>query len=98
MNGDNALQRELLEEKASALARIGGVLQNTTDRLHGIRRQLESASPDERRALAQAYQLLLKCAMRYRWYLEVQREAVGIRSHRVIDSVYPIPPPFSESA
>jgi hypothetical protein len=44
MNGDNALQRELLEEKASALARIGGVLQNTIERLHGIRRQLESAS------------------------------------------------------
>lgn len=31
-------------------------------------------------------------AVRYRWYLEVQREALGIRNHRSLDEFYPMPP------
>jgi hypothetical protein len=30
--------------------------------------------------------------MKYRWYLEVQREAIGLRQHQHLDEFYPIPP------
>ena len=29
--------------------------------------------------------------MKYRWYLEVQREALGLRHHRMLDEFYAIP-------
>lgn len=32
----------------------------------------------------------------YRWYLEVQREALGLRRHHVLDELYPIPEPIRE--
>jgi hypothetical protein len=31
-------------------------------------------------------------ALRYRWYLEVQRESVGLRHHHCLDEFYRIPP------
>ena len=33
-------------------------------------------------------------ALRHRWYLEVQREALGIRNHRRLDEFYPMPAPL----
>jgi hypothetical protein len=97
MNGDNALQQGAARGKGLG-ARAHRRRAAEHDRASARNPSSARIRVDERRALTQAYRLLLKRAMRYRWYLEVQREAVGIRSHRVIDSVYPIPPPFSESA
>ena len=31
-------------------------------------------------------------ALKYRWYLEVQREALGIRRHEALDEFYKVPP------
>ena len=39
-----------------------------------------------------AYEALRKQARRYRWYLEVQREALGLVRHDDLDRFYPIPP------
>jgi hypothetical protein len=33
-------------------------------------------------------------AVTYRWYLEVQREALGLRQHHRLDEFYPIPAPI----
>jgi hypothetical protein len=33
-------------------------------------------------------------AAKYRWYLEVQREAVGLRRQDVLDEMHRIPPPL----
>jgi hypothetical protein len=95
MNGayDN-LQRELLEERAAALARIGGRLQEAIDGLSAIRGRLPDARGDEQGRLIGAYRALRAHAIRYRWYLEVQREVVGFRNHRWIDQLYRIPEPL----
>jgi hypothetical protein len=34
-------------------------------------------------------------ARRYRWYLEVQRESVGLTRHEALDELYPIPGPLT---
>lgn len=43
------------------------------------------------RALSQAYQRTLQKATTYRYYLIVQREAIGFRSHWDVDRLYPLP-------
>jgi hypothetical protein len=38
-----------------------------------------------------AWQSLRARAVTYRWYLEVQREALGMRRHDVLDEFYEVP-------
>ena len=75
---------ELNEERVAALSRISRRLEALIDQL-GVTRDVE----EHRRLRAEAN--------RYRWYLEVQREALGIRSHAGLDEFYAIPAPL-ESA
>ncbi len=42
-------------------------------------------------ALVDEYRSLRRQARRYRWYLEIQREAIGLRRHELLDELYPIP-------
>jgi hypothetical protein len=46
-------------------------------------------SPDVTR-----YRELRRRAVRYRWYLEVQREALGLHPDHRLDEFYSIPPPL----
>lgn len=87
------LQRELVDEKAAALARIGRGLQDALEELERVRGELERADPMTRARLVDGYRALWRRAARYRWYLEVQREAVGLRTHDRLDDAYPFPPP-----
>ena len=41
--------------------------------------------------LVDEYRSLRRQARRYRWYLEIQREAIGLRRHELLDELYPIP-------
>jgi hypothetical protein len=63
-----------------------GALRALRDRLAG----------PERAAQTRAYGALRERALLYRWYLEVQREALGLRGHDVLDEVYPRPTPILE--
>jgi hypothetical protein len=38
-----------------------------------------------------AWRDLRTLAVKYRWYLEVQREALGMRRHDVLDEFYKVP-------
>ncbi len=92
-----SLLKELQEERAAALARISRRLERLLDQLQAAREQLQSGDYDRRgdndRALhLAAYRELHKEAVKYRWYLEVQREAIGLRQHQHLDEFYPIPP------
>jgi hypothetical protein len=82
----------LHEDRAAALGRIGGTLQSLLDTLNAIRAQLPAVSERERPAALARYGALLERARTWRWYLEVQREAVGLTRHDSIDDVYPLPP------
>ncbi len=85
------LLRELNEERAAALLRISKTLESLIHQLRASRERVRSASgPDREREMA-AWQSLRARAVRYRWYLEVQREALGMRRHEVLDEFYELP-------
>jgi hypothetical protein len=85
------LLRELHEERLAALRRISRVLESLIEQLGDLRERVRGASgPDREREIA-AWRDLRALAVKYRWYLEVQREAVGMRRHDVLDEFYKVP-------
>ncbi len=88
-----SLLRELQEERAAALARISRRLERLIEQLQATREQIAHGRDEDRARDLAAYRDLHKQALKYRWYLEVQREAIGLRQHQRIDEFYPIPPP-----
>jgi hypothetical protein len=86
-------ERELAAERAAALARIAGTLEDLLLRLDALRVTLEAGAvrPARRDALREEYGRLREQARLYRWYLRVQREAVGFFRHDGLDERYPIP-------
>ena len=97
VNGDqsrgshNQLLRELNEERAAALRRISGTLESLIRQLHASRERVRQVSGAERdREVAKLRDLRAR-ALEYRWYLEVQREALGLRHHEVLDEFYKVP-------
>lgn len=88
------LLKELQEERAAALSRISRRLEFLIAQLEATREQIARAPEDDRARTVAAYRELHEQAVKYRWYLEVQREAVGLRQHQTIDEFYRIPPPL----
>jgi hypothetical protein len=86
-----SLERELNEERVAALRRITGTLESLIAQLHASRDRLQHLQGAERRREVEAYRQLRREAVRYRWYLEVQREALGLRHHHYLDEFYRIP-------
>lgn len=91
------LLRELNEERAAALARISRRLEALITQLQTAREQMAHYRGDERTREVAAYRELHKEAVKYRWYLEVQREAMGLRHHQRLDEFYRIPPADPEA-
>jgi hypothetical protein len=88
-----ALEIELAAEKAGALARIARKLERhiaETERLGGELAGLpDGAARDQGLA---AYRASRRQAELHYWYLMVQREAIGLRSHDRLAEPYVIPP------
>jgi hypothetical protein len=82
----------LYEDRAATLGRIGGTLESLIETLNTIRLQLPAMPEAERSAALARYASLLERARTWRWYLEVQREAVGLTRHDLDDQLYPLPP------
>ena len=87
------LLKELQEERAAALARISRRLERLIDQLQATREQIVHGPDEDRARGVAAYRELHAEAVKYRWYLEVQREAIGLRQHQRLDEFYRIPPP-----
>jgi hypothetical protein len=88
--------REIQAEKAAALARIAGTLEDLIAQLGRVGREAMEADRAQDRQQARAlHSELREKALRYRWYLEVQREAVGFTRHDALDQMYPVPPPLT---
>lgn len=85
------LERELNEERAATLRRISTTLESLIEQLHASRERLQHLSGPARRREVAAYGEMRREAIRYRWYLEVQREALGLRQHQYLDEFYEIP-------
>jgi len=92
--GHDRLVRELNEERAAALVRISRVLDSLIEQLNAARLRVEHACEQERAQEVARYHELHGRALQYRWFLEVQREAIGLRQHHILDEFYPIPAPI----
>ena len=91
--GQERIDREILGEKAAALGRAGERLEQALAELNGVAAALEAASePEARQRLAADYEAACARATQARLSLLIQREAVGLRNHRMVDHQYPEPP------
>jgi len=90
--GHDQLLRELNEERLAALLRISRTLESLIAQLHDARDRIVHAHGEDRDREVAAYRELRQRAVKYRWYLEVQREAMGLRHHERLDEFYPVPP------
>lgn len=84
-----AVVKEIQGERASSLARV-------TERLEAALGELQAAdaalraSPGDRALAALRADALAEAAERL-WFLVIQREALGLTRHEVVDEVYRIP-------
>lgn len=88
------IEFELTEERAAALTRISSTLESLLQQLYELRTNMtETESPNPSAEVAR-YRTLRDQAILYRWYLEVQREALGLRPDSRLDEYFPIPAPL----
>jgi hypothetical protein len=90
--GFASTQKEILAEKAAALARIARTLESHVERLGVLREELRTLPAPARAEARLRYEEARQTALRWRWYLEVQREAMGLLRHERLDELYPIDP------
>jgi hypothetical protein len=83
---------QLNEERISALVRISKTLESLLSQLHESRARLADARGDTRARELAVHRDLHRRASQYRWYLEVQRESLGLRHHHRLDEFYRVPP------
>ena len=91
--GFQRLEREIVAEKAAALGRAGERLEAALLRAAAVGRALDGAvEPAARARLGGEYDAACREAEQARLVLLIQREAVGLRQHRVVDQQFPAPP------
>jgi hypothetical protein len=86
------VEQEFQQERAAALGRIAGTLERLLARLETLRQRAEAVNGPAREAVIAEHAEVRAQALTYRWYLEVQRESVGLRRHDTLDAIYPVPP------
>ena len=95
---EEALQRteqEIRAEKAATLGRAGERLEQSLAAAADIRRALDAAAdPAARTRLRADYEAARRRALDARRILIIQREAIGLRNHRLVDQQFPEPPPL----
>jgi hypothetical protein len=91
--GVQRVEKEILGEKAAALGRAGERLEAALAELREATERLDDADESRRDALRAAYRRARERARTARLHLLIQREAVGLRSHRVVDQQFPEPAP-----
>jgi hypothetical protein len=89
------LEAEIAGEKAAALGRAGERLEAALRDVAGWVQRVEAAPDAEARsAMATGYEAARARALEARLTLLIQREALGLRRHAVVDQQFPEPPPF----
>jgi hypothetical protein len=90
------LQRELAEERASALNKAGKKVELAMARCDDLRTRLRSSPPDEHSGLLAGYREARKDFDEALWAYCVQREALGLHDHRWVHRIYVAPPRVHE--
>lgn len=86
-----ALDYEIAREKAGALRRVAGVLEQHLTDLRSVQATLEGASDADRPRIEKRTSELWRESERTLWYLIVQREAMGLSHHDDVYISYRIP-------
>ena len=87
-----AIEVEIQSEKASALRRVASRLESLLGELEEMEKVLRGSSGLARARLVARHRELRGEAEKQRWYLIVQREAMGLRQHGDIYEMYRLPP------
>jgi hypothetical protein len=88
------INSEIANEKAQALGRAGERLEAALAHVVMVGRQLDAATdPEAETRLLGEYEAARVRALHARLALLIQREAVGLRHHRIVDQQFPEPPP-----
>ena len=91
------IEQEIAREKAATLSRAGERLQEALDRLAPVTAALAAApDPDARARLGAEYEAARARVLHARLTLVIQREAVGLRRHRILDEQFPEPSPLRD--
>jgi len=91
-------EQEIRAEKAATLGRAGERLEAALVAVAEIRRALDAAAdPGARTRLHDEYDVARRRALDARRILIIQREAIGLRNHRLVDQQFPDPPPLPPS-
>ena len=88
------IELELMEERAAALRRISQTLESLIEQLQALRTRIGDVHWSDRSPDVAEYRELRRRAVRYRWYLEVQREALHLHPDHRLDEFYRIPDPL----
>lgn len=87
------IKAELAQEKAAALGRAGERLEAALAIVAAIATRIDAnADPAERERLLGDYEAARIRALHARLALVIQREASGLRTHRIVDELFPEPP------
>jgi hypothetical protein len=87
------IAREIAGEKAAALGRAGERLEQALHEAAMVRARHDAATDGaERERLRREYEQARARAAGARMALVIQREALGLRHHRVVDQHFPEPP------
>ncbi|MGH7353175.1 MAG: hypothetical protein ACRELS_01170 [Candidatus Rokuibacteriota bacterium] len=89
-------EREIAGEKAATLGRAGERLEAALREVAVVRARVMTANGrQECERLAKEHERARQAALVARRTLLIQREALGLRHHRVVDQLYPEPPRLS---
>jgi hypothetical protein len=88
------IELELMEERAAALRRISQTLESLIEQLQALRPRIGEVHWSNPSPEVAEYRELRRRAVRYRWYLEVQRESLGLHPDHRLDEFYRIPEPI----
>jgi hypothetical protein len=87
------INAEIAQEKAAALGRAGERLEAALAHVTALGRQLDQApDPNEHARLLGEYESARMRAIHARLALVIQREALGLRHHRIVEQKFPEPP------
>ena len=87
------INAEIAQEKSAALGRAGERLEAALERVTSLGRRLDAAAdPAEQTRLLGEYESARVRAIHARLALVIQREALGLRHHRIVDQQFPEPP------
>jgi hypothetical protein len=87
------INAELSQEKAAALGRAGERLEAALSHAAELSRRLDAtANLEEQERLLGEYESARLRALHARLALLIQREALGLRQHKIVDQKFPEPP------